>query len=210
MIGLTGAVAPGPLLALVLSETLRSGILACLLIVTGHSLLELLAVGGLALGLGTVLDRPMISIFIGGAGGSVMLFFAYLMISDATRGTAAPAFRTDATSARSPLGAARMFGYLGLGALISLSNPYWTIWWTTIGATLMNAARPGGEGMPYVFYLGHILADYAWYLLVAGLILSGNRILRNRTYRFLLAGCGLCLVVFGAYFLLNSLKQMLS
>jgi len=210
MVGLTGAVAPGPLLALVLSETLKSGITASLLIVTGHSLLELLAVLGLTMGLATILANALISALIGAVGGAVMLYFAYLMITDAARGVNAPGTSSGPQSARVRLNAGKWLGYLGLGALISLSNPYWTVWWATIGAGFMTTVAAGGGAAIHAFYFGHILADYVWYVLVAVLVLTGSRMLGNRTYRFLLAGCGVCLVLFGAYFLFNSFSQILS
>ena len=51
LVGFSGAVSPGPLLAFNIKETVRIGFIAGPLVVAGHSLLELVTVGALAFGL---------------------------------------------------------------------------------------------------------------------------------------------------------------
>ena len=87
------------------------------------------------------------------------------------------------------------------GIVVSLANPYWTIWWATIGlGYLVIGLRFGLVGVA-VFFAGHILADLAWYTLVSVGIASGRGILPDRVYRGMLALCGVVLIGFGAWFL---------
>ena len=66
------------------------------------------------------------------------------------------------------------------GALVSLSNPYWFIWWVTIGATLIiNASDQGVLGIASM-YIGHILADIVWYTAVSLILVSGFKFLSNK------------------------------
>ena len=50
------------------------------------------------------------------------------------------------------------------------------------------------------FFAGHILADLAWYSLVAVAVAGGRRFLTDRLYRGLIAVCAAFLVVFAGYF----------
>jgi threonine/homoserine/homoserine lactone efflux protein len=89
------------------------------------------------------------------------------------------------------------------GALISLSNPYWFIWWVTIGATLIiNSSNHGISGI-VAMYIGHILADIIWYTAVSLILISGVKFLSNKFYQYLLLLCGIFLCFMGIYFILS-------
>lgn len=73
LVGLSGTASPGPLLAVCIRESARSGFMAGPFISTGHALLELLVVMALALGLSQVLNQPSVVAAIGGGGGLFLL-----------------------------------------------------------------------------------------------------------------------------------------
>jgi threonine/homoserine/homoserine lactone efflux protein len=85
--------------------------------------------------------------------------------------------------------------------MVSLSNPYWSIWWVTTGAFFLGIAAPRGWAGVGVFFAGHILADLAWYWLVTAAVARGRKLLSDRGYRALIVGCGLFLVGFAGQFL---------
>jgi len=96
-------------------------------------------------------------------------------------------------------------GPIAAGILTSLSNPYWFIWWATIGLNFASLAlRQGALGLAS-FYTGHILSDLAWYSLVAAAVSSGRRICPRGVYVALLVGCGLALVGLGGRFFFGAL-----
>lgn len=65
-----------------------------------------------------------------------------------------------------------------LGVLVSLSNPFWFIWWVTVGAAFIVRSFDLGVHGITAFYLGHILACAVFIaLLGAYFILSGLRFL---------------------------------
>ena len=77
VIALSGAIMPGPLLTITISESTRRGAVAGPLLISGHAVLELLLVIALLLGLGPILKHPlffMISAFLGGA---IMFLMAF-------------------------------------------------------------------------------------------------------------------------------------
>jgi len=97
-----------------------------------------------------------------------------------------------------------------VGILASLSNPYWTLWWATIGLGYLVAAMKYGVKGIVVFFLGHIAADYAWYALISLGISRGKKLLRDRSYQIMIRFCGIFLIGFGGWFLLSAREYLLS
>jgi len=97
-------------------------------------------------------------------------------------------------------------GPFGLGFVVSLSNPYWTLWWLTVGLKLVTDAVKLGTPIVSAIYFGHILSDFAWYCLVGAAIVFGREIMSTTAYRWLLAICGAFLLRFGPYFIYTGVK----
>jgi threonine/homoserine/homoserine lactone efflux protein len=126
LVGLTGAMMPGPLLTVTISETARKGFRATPFLLLGHVLLELLLVLALLLGLSSLLSHSLFLMMIGLAGGTVLIWLGSRIIKDAAH------LQLDLTpvEARTTL-----WGPVLTGAVVSLSNPYWLLWWATIGVS---------------------------------------------------------------------------
>jgi len=187
--GLSGALMPGPLLAVTLDESARRGARAGPLLILGHMILEGALVAGLAFGLAAVLAHRVVIGSIGVVGGVVMGWMGVGMLRSV--GTLSLDAASAAPSRLHPVAA---------GIVVSLSNPYWTLWWVTIGAGyVVMGLRFGLPGI-LAFFAGHILADFAWYSLVSLSVARGRRFLTNRVYRGLVGVCGAALVLFGAWF----------
>ena len=60
------------------------------------------------------------------------------------------------------------------GILLSLANPYWFIWWATIGIGYILFSFQYGIAGIIAFYSGHILADLAWYSMISFGIAKGR------------------------------------
>ena len=95
-----------------------------------------------------------------------------------------------------------LYGMLVLsGILISLANPYWIVWWGTIGLGHITIALKAGVIGLTSFYTGHILSDLVWYSLVGAAIVGGRRFFSDSVYRGILLFCGIFLVGLGIYFI---------
>src|SRR5712692_8155136 len=77
LIGFSGAMMPGPVTALVVTETARRGFIAGPLITIGHVLLELAMVIALFFGLGDLLKQNVVAGAIGIFGGLVLLWMGF-------------------------------------------------------------------------------------------------------------------------------------
>lgn len=231
IVGLSGAMMPGPVLTVTIGETaarLRTGLpgagrdasprpllttetgriprrvqargaLAGPLIVLGHGLLEILLVAGVILGLGRLLVLGPVIGTISLVGGAVLLWMAWGMF----RSVKGLSLRTTtiAEGSRHPVLA---------GILTTLCNPYWILWWATIGLSYIALSLQLGLIGLVSFYAGHILSDLAWYGSVSVTLALGGRLLTDRTYRGLITACAVLLLGFGLYFGYAGVRHLLA
>lgn len=202
VVTISGAVMPGPLLTIAITESARRGVRVGPLLIVGHGLVELPLFVALVLGVGSLLRNPLVGGVIGVVGGVVLLWMAYGMLKGAWR-------RELSLSAVS--GSASMkVGPVVTGGLVSISNPYWILWWATAGMScIAQASLLGSLGLA-AFFGGHILSDLCWYSLVTLLVASGRQLLSDGMYRGILMVCGLFLVCLSVYFVFFGLGLWLA
>lgn len=201
-IALTGAMAPGPLLTVVVEQTIRHGKGAAMLLMVGHALLEAVLLVGLAFGLQRFLLLPAVTTGLSLVGGAFLAIMGAWMVADAVRGRITLALSSGAQAA-----APSRMGPVLRGAAVSLSNPYWVIWWATVGLKLASDSIAVGPIGVAAFFLGHELADFAWYFAVALAVASGRRFLSDRVYRVVIGGCALFLVYLGVTFVVAGMTR---
>ena len=76
IMGLTGAMAPGPLLTVTISESARRGGIVGPLVVLGHGILEAVLLVLIVFGVGSLLNNRLLFGFISFGGGLVLLYMA--------------------------------------------------------------------------------------------------------------------------------------
>jgi threonine/homoserine/homoserine lactone efflux protein len=194
VVGFSGAMMPGPVLTATISEVMKRGFKAGPLIVLGHAILEMCVLVGVVAGLGAWITRDAVMGFLGIGGGILLILMGAQMAL-----TAKAAVREALASSGDAKAAVR--GPMLTGILTSVSNPYWTIWWATIGLNYAALALQSGLVGLSSFYAGHILSDLTWYSLVAAAVASGRKICPAWLYQLLIVLCGLALVGLGGYFL---------
>lgn len=197
LVGLSGAMSPGPYLTVTITRTLRDGRLAAFLMLLGHALLEALLLIGFAFGLQTFLTRPTVTIAMALIGGAVLLWMGWSLLQGALSG----AIATDLQAAEETSG----IGPVLHGALVSISNPYWTLWWATIGVKLASDGLAIGPIGVVAFFVGHEMADVVWYAFVIMAVSSGRGLLSNRVYRWIVGGLAAFLILLGAAFIRSGL-----
>ena len=198
VIALSGALMPGPLLTITLSESARRGFLAGPLIVLGHGILELVLVLLLLLGLAPIFKNDHVIGSVGVVGAVVLIWMAVGMIRSL------PSLSLEGMSEDS-----RSINPVWAGILMSLANPYWTIWWATIGfGYILYSFELGLMGVA-VFFAGHILADLGWYAAVSFTVAHGRRFMSDRIYKGVIACCALALLGFGLYFGFSGAQRLI-
>lgn len=193
VVGLSGAVMPGPVLTATISETLKRGFSAGPLIVLGHGLLEIVLISILVLGLAQWLEQEAVLAVLLLVGGCILVLMGAHMAL-----TADQAVREALAAGEHAVPAVR--GPVLAGIFTSLSNPYWSVWWATIGLGYVAIAWESGIPGVICFYTGHILSDLVWFSFVALMVSAGRRLVPPRVYRVVITLCGLALVALGALF----------
>ncbi len=203
VVGLSGAVAPGPLLALDIRESTIRGFWAGPFIATGHSLLELLVVALLGLGILELIQRDPAFTVVALLGGLLLLWMGWGMVRRPGR-WAPPASYGEVQGSHPNPG----WPILG-GAVVSIANPFWSLWWATVGASFMAWSQSLGLGLLGIvaFYLGHILSDYSWYSAVSLAVGMGRRLMSNSVYKMVMVFCGLFLWAMAGFFIANGLDR---
>ncbi len=196
LVGLSGALMPGPLLVVNLHQTGRRGWSAAPLVTLGHGLAEFLFLVALLFGLGRWLAEPWITRLVASLGGSVLVLMSLSMVKEAKVASLSKV-KAHASSGLGPITA---------GLVTSFSNPYWFVWWSTVGATYVALARPLGHAGILAFFAGHLLSDLSWFLLVSFTFVSGRRLLSDRLYRYILTALAGFLAVLGGGFIIYALR----
>jgi threonine/homoserine/homoserine lactone efflux protein len=197
IVALSGALMPGPLLTTTIGESSRHGSHAGPLLTVGHALLELALISLMFLGLAPLLKNKTVTAIISIVGALILLWLAYGMF----RSLSGLSIDKEAKPAQG--GKRRL---VAAGILVSLSNPYWTLWWATIGlAYILQATIFGIIGVA-VFFVGHILADFVWYSFISLTVGKGRKMLTPIIYRGVVAVCALFLVGFAVWFLMGGIR----
>lgn len=207
LVALTGAMSPGPLLTYTIiqsAKTSHRGYLMGIWIIMGHAVLEFVIIIFLLLGFSFVLKNIIVVRTIGTVGGLILVYFGVSIIRNVYAGNISTSFlESPGRQDRDPV-VAKSKGLenpiIG-GIMVSMSNPYWWVWWATIGFAFIIQFNITFREWPRLiaFFLGHEAGDLIWYLLVSILAFFGIRHLNKKAYYGILVFCGIFMILFGIY-----------
>jgi threonine/homoserine/homoserine lactone efflux protein len=195
IIAMSGAMMPGPVLTVTISESTKRGFLAGPMIVLGHGILEISLLLLLVLGFANFINNPKVLGIAGMAGGIVLFWMSFDMLKGIKQ------LRLDFSSGKNAWG-----GPVIAGILTSLANPYWIIWWATIGLGYVIISMKFGFIGLAVFFTGHILADLLWYSTVSLFVSRGKKYINDKIYRGVIGSCAVILIFFGIYFGVSGIR----
>jgi threonine/homoserine/homoserine lactone efflux protein len=193
----SGALAPGPLFFANVAKGAKSGAKSGLVFSVAHSIIEFSLVVLLALSVFSIANEPSIKLVIGVAGGIALVVFGFLQI-------------------RWPMGSnpvqsigrwARLENLFLIGLLFTGLNPYFILWWLTIGLKLISDAWDLGLSWAgiAIMYMAHVWMDYAWLTATAYLAKKGINLIGSKGYKIMMILFGIILLLFGFYFLTSAL-----
>lgn len=193
IISSSGVMSPGPLFAANVTYGLRQGAKAGLKMAYGHTVVEFPLI--LLLGLGVIsLDRfPEFRVIISVIGAFALFVFAVLQIKSIFK----EKFQLKLESKHGPFLAGMLFTGL---------NPFFIIWWFTIGLKLITDSIEIWSFVGLAIMFGfHIWMDYVWLMSVALVSKKGSGLLSNRNYKIFMIIISGLLIYFGITFLLDVL-----
>lgn len=192
-IALSGAMMPGPLLATVIYESAKGGFKSGPLIILGHAFLEIGMVTFIIFGLTHFIHNQLLPRIISILGALILFYFGLSML------ISIPSLSLDFGN-----NYRKSSNLIMLGISMSVANPYWTIWWLTIGLGLVLGAKNAGLLAVGIFFVGHILADFGWYSLVSFTVSKGKKFISLKIYKSIIFILAITLLGFGVYFGINT------
>ncbi|MBN1454993.1 MAG: LysE family transporter [Methanomicrobia archaeon] len=207
--GLSGALIPGPMLAYVLSDTLKKGARSGPLTVLGHISVELALILALVLGLGITsyfIEFKSLVYVVGG--------IALVLISITTIRSARGASDDASIAVRG--GALRWRGFryayhssIAGGVLFTAFNPAFIPWWVTIGYPLLLQGFEwfAVAGIALVS-IGHFMSDLTWYSFVSYSFSHGEHFFVGKRYELIMLGLALFVCTLGVFFFIKGVTGL--
>ncbi|NOZ58534.1 MAG: LysE family transporter [Euryarchaeota archaeon] len=190
VISLSGVLMPGPVLAVSIAKGHRDR-LAGMKISLGHALLEVPLILLIYAGVASAIEGTPLRL-LSLAGGVLLIYMGVEMLRSrrevVLRGRDLP------------------YGATFAGFATSFANPYFLLWWLTVGALLVAKASSFGILGLALFIIVHEACDFLWYTLVSLASFSSRRVLSAGTQELLFVLLGGMLLLFGAWFLGSAFK----
>ena len=191
IVSVSGVMAPGPLFAANVSYGLKGGAKTGIKMAIGHTIVELPLVILLGIGVFSLEIFPEFRTIISILGAITLFVFATLQIKTA--------LRKEKTKISNP-----KQGPLVAGILLSALNPFFIIWWLSIGFKLISDAMIlWSFGGILIMFVLHIWMDFVWLGAVSFFASKSSGILSNRNYKVLMLGISGVLIYFGITFLIE-------
>ena len=189
VISASGVMSPGPLFAANVMYGLREGKISGIKMAIGHTIVEFPLIVLLGVGFFSIESVPEIRTVITILGSVGLFGFAILQIRAVTK----EKFSIETKSGQGPFVA---------GILLSALNPFFIIWWLTIGLVLISESIQnfGIIGI-VILFLFHIWMDYAWLFTIAAFSSKAKNYLSKRNFKMIVIGLSIVLIYFGIDFL---------
>lgn len=194
--GLSGGLSPGPLLALVISETLAHGRKAGLAVAAAPLLTDGPIIAAAIYLFGRIEDSETALAIVSLAGGALLATWGF---SGLRRG------RPELTDVPA---APRAWGSLGKGVAANALNPSPYLFWLTIGTPVLLGSRSqgwvGAAAFLAVFYLGLVGSKALLALLVA----RSRDVLRGRAYLWANRAVSVVLLLYAVIFIRGGIVRL--
>ena len=195
IISITGALQPGPVTATTITMGTRNRWAGTLMAV-GHGMIEFPLIVVIVLGMGKFFQIQKVQVGIGLAGGTFLILMAvqtYLSLK-------ANGVNESKVLKGKPILA---------GIILSASNPYFLLWWATVGLALATQATKWGIWAFVLFALTHWSVDLIWLQVLSWASFKGSTLLGQRGLRVVLMFCSAALFGFGLYFIYMAVDLLL-
>ena len=192
----SGALAPGPLFLATIYHGTKTGAKGGLIFSIAHTVVEFSLIMLFALGLFVIANETIIIKGIGLAGGCVLIIFGIIQLKNSIF-----FHSNEITKNTSSLKHLFLIGLAFTGL-----NPYFILWWLTVGAELILISLAFASFAGVIFmYICHVWMDYVWLISVAHLAKKGTNVVGLKIYRIIIGFFGLILLYFGGVFISNAI-----
>ncbi len=191
VISFSGVMAPGPMFAVTLAKSYKSP-WAGAQIALGHAVIEVPLILLIYFGFAQFFQNNIVQFLLSIVGGGMIIWLGVSM------------FRARAEVVRK--GKDLPYNAFTAGILTSGFNPFFLLWWATIGSMLIMRFLQFGTTWLIVFIIVHWLCDLVWLSLVSILVYRTHSLWGLRFQEWLFIVCSLLLIGFGGWFLISGIQ----
>ena len=186
LISLSGVMSPGPLTAVTIgkgTDSPHSGAL----IAIGHGIVEFPLMALIYFGLGSLLKNDNVKMLTFLLGGLFLLIMGIGMLKNINNIEI-----TSSSYAKSSILS---------GLLLSSGNPYFLVWWATVGSALISQSIEFGILGFLIFTILHWLCDFIWLYFLSALSFNGGKFFGKIFQKVAFGFCGILLLFFSCKFI---------
>ncbi|MBS7644793.1 MAG: LysE family transporter [Candidatus Bathyarchaeia archaeon] len=193
-ISLSGVMAPGPVLAVTVSKGRINGN-AGAYIALGHGMIEIPLMIGIYFGFAQLLVHDAVKSIVGLAGGLMLLYMGFSNIMK---------LQEVELEAGDISGSSILAGVVATGA-----NPYFILWWATIGVALVSTATNYGLLGFILFAVTHWSCDLIWDLTLSKTVNKSKKVWSPAVNKAVNLACSMILLLFGAWFIYSAVPWLI-
>ena len=195
VISFSGVMMPGPMFAVTVAKSYRSP-WAGAKISIGHAIIEVPIILLIYFGFAKFFEHQTVQLILSLLGGSMLIWLGIGM------------FRARRDVVRS--GKDLAYNAVVAGIVMSAMNPFFLLWWATVGSMLvMKFVEYGTLGLP-VFILTHWACDLVWLSIVSILIYRTKALWGQKFQEWVFIICSLLLFGYGIWYTVSGIQKIIS
>jgi len=191
VISLSGVMMPGPMFAVTLAKSYKSP-LAGTQISLGHAVIEVPLILLIYFGFAQFFQNTVVQLVLSIVGGGMIIWLGISM------------FRARVKVVRG--GKDLPYSAFTAGILTSALNPFFLLWWATIGSMLIMKFLEFGTIGLAVFIVVHWLCDLVWLSLVSVMVYKTRSLWGRKFQEGLFTAGSLLLIGFGGWFVVSGIR----
>jgi len=193
-ISFSGVMMPGPMFAVTLAKSYRSP-WAGTLISLGHAIIEVPLILLIYFGFARFFENSIVQLVLSVLGGGMIIWLGIGM------------FRARRQVVHE--GKDLPYSAFTAGILTTGLNPFFLLWWATIGSMLVMRIAPYGAGGLVAFIIVHWLCDLVWLSFVSAAVYKSHALWGRRFQEWVFIASSLILAGFGLWFMVSGIQGVL-
>jgi threonine/homoserine/homoserine lactone efflux protein len=194
VISISGVMTPGPMFAVTVAKSYRSP-WAGPQIALGHAIIEVPLILLIYFGFAQLFGNTFVQIVLSVAGGAMIIWMGIGMFRT----------RRDVIEGGKDL----KYNAVTAGIIMSATNPFFLLWWATVGSLLvMKFKAYGTAGLP-VFIFTHWVCDLIWLSIVSLVIYKTKALWGKKFQEWVFILCSVLLLGFGIWFITSGVRLLL-
>lgn len=193
VISFSGVMMPGPMFAVALAKSYRSP-WAGTKMSLGHAVIEVPLILLIYFGFAQFFQNNVVQLVLSLVGGGMIVWLGISMFR----------VRTEVVQRGKDL----PYNAFVAGIITSGFNPFFLLWWATIGSMLIMRFLDFGSMGLGLFIVIHWLCDLVWLTFVSNLVYRTHSLWGRKFQEGVFIACSLLLVGFGAWFMVSGVQSV--